>query len=415
MGNPLDPSAFQPHAEPSDNVIRRFQALIDINARLMTILDPRELLKLIMQYARDLLDVEATSVWERDDDRAILVLRAATGDFFDEGNPVMVPFGEGIVGRTVAENRLQLIDDVASVGHHYRKLDEQSGFQTRSVLCVPLRAPSISLGPRQGTVKESVIGAIQALNKRDGSQFSQDDIMLLEAFASQSATALQTARLYSGLQTLFRDTINIVAQLVDTRDPYTHGHSQRVAHTSVAIAEELGLDPETIVQLEVGGILHDVGKIGVPDSILNKKDRLTEEEYTRMKEHPLIGYRSMLISRSIRQQYPIALDAILEHHRRLDGRGYPNDSLTRPISLAGRILAVADVFDALTSDRPYRSGWDPEEAIAYLHERSGSEFDTECVAAFTRARLRGRVLTQAEWLRKYPPEPPPDTHYPPQT
>ncbi len=369
---------------------------MDVNARLMTTLDQEELLPLIMTYARELLDVEATSVWELNAEQTLLVLQAATGEHTDQLASVAVPIGQGIVGRVVATGERTLVSDVSASHEHYRELDQQSGFVTRSILCVPLRAPRIQLGPGRGTTDDMVIGAVQALNKRDGSDFSADDVALFEAFAHQAATALQTARLYAEMQSLFHDTISIIAHLVDARDHYTRGHSQRVATFAVAMATEMELDQATIYEIEIGGILHDVGKIGVLDAVLNKPGRLTPEEYQHVQQHPNIGYSALKASRTIQMQHPGVLAAVLEHHRRLDGSGYPADDAGQPISLIGQIMAVADVFDALTSERPYRAAWTCEQALDYLQERAGTQFNAECVAALVQARARGNICTQSE-------------------
>jgi HD-GYP domain-containing protein (c-di-GMP phosphodiesterase class II) len=299
------------------------------------------------------------------------------------------------VGQVVASGRRRLVKDARNEQDHYRLLDIRSGFNTRSILCVPLRAPYIRHGLAPGA--EEVIGAVQALNKRDGSDFNEDDITLFEAFASQAATALQMSRLHTGMQRLFRDTISLIVNLVDARDPYTRGHSQRVSVTAAAVAGELGLSRADVYEIEIGGILHDVGKIGVSDAVLNKPDKLNDSEYEQMKRHPQIGYQALQTSRELRCNYPKVLSAILEHHRRLDGSGYPEDILPEEVSLVGRIVAVADVFDALTSRRPYRDAWSSEDALAYMRERAGTEFDPACVRALEQARNKGLVRVQAEW------------------
>ena len=170
---------------------------------------------------------------------------------------------------------------------HYKQVDEQSGFVTRSILCVPLRAPSIQLGQERGELQASIIGGAQALNKRNGGAFTQDDIDLFETLASQAATVLKVARLNEETYKLFKGVIKVVAGAVDAKDPYTQGHSQRVSEFAVAIAEELGLPLEQIVHVEIGGILHDVGKIGVPDAILKKDGGLSEQEFDEIKKHPI--------------------------------------------------------------------------------------------------------------------------------
>jgi putative nucleotidyltransferase with HDIG domain len=177
---------------------------------------------------------------------------------------------------------------------------------------------------------------------------------------------------------------------IDAKDPYTNGHSQRVSEFSVAIGRQLGLSPEGIHQLRIGALLHDIGKIGIPDHILSKPGHLTPEEITKIKEHPTIGANIMKNVRLLREELP----ALAEHHEHIDGTGYPNGLAGGQISLFGRIVAVADVFDALTSIRPYRQPMDVEEVLNRMQVDSGSHFDHDCVQALIKAYMAGEIKTQ---------------------
>jgi HD-GYP domain-containing protein (c-di-GMP phosphodiesterase class II) len=377
---------------------QRLNALVDIISRLTTTLDRQELLTRIMNHARDLLEVEATSVWELDQrhDPPLLRLHVATGEHSDQLRELTVPVGQGIIGQVVATGQRMLVEDVTKEERHYKQADEQSGFVTRSILCVPLRAPGIELGQERGEIQASIIGGAQALNKRNGGMFTADDIELFETLASQAATVLQVARLNEDTYNLFFGVIKVVAGAIDAKDPYTQGHSQRVSEFSVAIAEELGLSREAINHVRIGGILHDVGKIGVPDAILKKAGGLSEQEFDEIKKHPQRGYEIMR-QEELRWLLRAELPALLEHHERPDGRGYPQHLKGDQISLIGRIVHVADVFDALTSDRPYHNGRTADVAVGILQQGAGSgDFDPVCVEAFCRARDRGRIKTQKE-------------------
>ena len=374
---------------------RRLNALVDTISRLTTTLDRNELLQLIMNYARELLEVEATSVWELDEQQNVLIPYVATGDHAAELKEITVPVGRGIIGHVVKTGTLVQVDDVSKDQRHYQQVDRQSGFVTRSILCVPLRAPNIQLGQERGTLQESIIGGAQALNKRNNGVFTKDDIALFEAFASQAAAILQFSRLYQETHELFMGVIKVVAGAIDAKDPYTQGHSQRVSEFSVAIAEELGRPKEEIYHVRIGGILHDVGKIGVPDAILKKQDTLNEAEFNEIKKHPVKGYEIMSHA-ELKGLLGVELPGLLQHHERLDGGGYPNGLSGENISLIGRIIAVADVFDALTSDRPYRPGEPADEAMKYLRRGAGKEFDQDCVDALCQAWHNNKIKTQKE-------------------
>ncbi len=376
---------------------RRQRALADIAARLTTTLDRQQLLTLIMDYARDLLNCEATSVWEIDDeDEANPVLRShvATGARGEKVAGITVPLGQGIIGHVVATGQAIRLDDVRNDARHYQAVDRQSGFVTRSILCVPLHAPSIELGAERGRVEARIIGGAQALNKIGG-PFTDDDVTLFESFANLAATVLQLSRLYADTQNLLLGMIKALVEAVDVRDRNNQHHSRRVSDFSVAIAEELGLSDEQTFHVRIGSLLHDIGKIGVPDAILDKPGRLTDEELIEMRSHTTKGYEIMS-QEELKRLLRIELPALLQHHERLDGNGYPHRIAGDQISWIARIVAVADVFDALTSARPYKEPWSAERAIAYLTERKGIEFDAACVEALARARAKGHPLVKTQ-------------------
>jgi len=293
----------------------------------------------------------------------------------------------------VQTGKTVIVNDAQKDVRHYEQVDEAANFVTQSILAVALRTRSITLGNEYEEVAERIIGGLEAVNKRNG-QFNALDVSLLETFANQAATVLETARLYREANQLFLDVIQTIMAVVDAKDPYTQGHSQRVSRFSVAMGAELGLTPVEQRQLRIGSLLHDVGKIGIPDSILFKPEKLTEEEYQLIIRHPEIGA-------SIIQQVHLLkkeINAIAEHHERVDGQGYPRKLKGEQISIDGRIVSVADAFDAMTSNRPYRDGMTAEDAFARLRTRAGEQFDRNCIEALVNAYQNGTIRTQREEL-----------------
>jgi putative nucleotidyltransferase with HDIG domain len=248
--------------------------------------------------------------------------------------------------------------------------------RANSTAAVPLRARQISVGKERKVLKDRIIGNLMAYNKKQGS-FDSEDTQLLEILASQASTVLQIATLYGQANGLFLDFIKVLTAAIDAKDPYTRGHSHRVSDISVAIAQGMGVKSDLVNDIRIGSLLHDIGKIGVPDQVLGKTAQLTTEEFEQIKKHPSIGYQIMYEVGLLHNTLP----AIIEHHERLDGSGYPLGLKSEQISLMGRIVAVADVFDAITTDRPYRKAMDRESVIEYLQQRIGKEFDGPCVVA----------------------------------
>jgi MFS family permease len=179
------------------------------------------------------------------------------------------------------------------------------------------------------------------------------------------------------LERSYNEVLTALVAAVEARDPYTKGHSEKVARLAVQIGERLGLPPERLRLLHQAGLLHDVGKIGVPDGILNKPDRLTAEETTVVREHPLRSEEMISRIRSLRP----TLRAVRWHHERLDGSGYPDRLVGDAIPLEARILAVADVFDAMSSGRSYRPAWPEQAVLAHLEDGAGRLYDSRCVQA----------------------------------
>jgi HD-GYP domain-containing protein (c-di-GMP phosphodiesterase class II) len=198
----------------------------------------------------------------------------------------------------------------------------------------------------------------------------------------QEKVAVQARR----LEELFLASVQSLAEALEVKDPYTRGHSIRVSHYSVVIAKELGLGGELLRRIELGGHVHDIGKIGVREEVLNKPGKLTDEEYKHIMTHPVVGWR---ILAPLLGETPEALNIVRSHHERFDGRGIPDGLSGTRIPLEARIAAAADSFDAMASDRPYRPGLSMGDAIAEIVRCRGTQFDPDIVDAVVRAVENG--------------------------
>jgi putative nucleotidyltransferase with HDIG domain len=237
-----------------------------------------------------------------------------------------------------------------------------------SVLCVLLRTPRKRLG-------------VLHLDRSPWQKpFSMDDLHLADALAANVSAGIECAQLVRKQRDLFLDTITILAQAVEMRDEYTGGHTLRVSTYAVLLAEELNLSPQEIELIRIGTPLHDIGKIGIDDSILRKADRLTPEEFEIMKSHTVKGADIVSTVPDLRPIIPI----VRSHHERWDGRGYPDGLGGEAISPLARVVSLADAFDAMTSNRSYRKGMPPAVAFAEIERQSGQQFDPTFTAAFLR-------------------------------
>ena len=189
--------------------------------------------------------------------------------------------------------------------------------------------------------------------------------------------ARRSFELYTKMRKVYLDTIRALAAAIDAKDPYTKGHSERVAETSVALAQELNLSGRDIENIEYTALLHDIGKIGIDDMILGKSSKLSNEEFKKIKEHPIVGAKIIEPIDFLKNSYW----AIYHHHEKYNGKGYPDGIKSEDIPILARIIAVADAYDAMGSDRPYRKKLNKDKILKELNDQSGKQFDPEVVKA----------------------------------
>ena len=207
--------------------------------------------------------------------------------------------------------------------------------------------------------------------------YSDEDVALLVGVANVAAVSIQNALLAEEVHQGLEGTIEALARTTEMRDPYTSGHQQRVSQLACAIAEKMGLSEKTVAGVRVSGLLHDVGKVSIPAEILSKPGKLTPIEFSLVKEHVRIGFD---ILKGIVFPWPVA-EIVLQHHERLDGSGYPNGLKGDAIRLGARILAVADVVEAMASYRPYRPALGIDAALAEIRDHQGKLYDASVVGS----------------------------------
>ncbi len=232
--------------------------------------------------------------------------------------------------------------------------------------------------------RDKLLGIMQVANKRGNFSYRPEDLDLLKILGSQVGFVIQNADLFNNLQRAYIDTLSALTSAIDAKDSYTRGHSERVTELSIRLANEYGLPPEEVEKIKLGGLLHDIGKIGIPEEILNKPGRLNDEEFEIIKSHPDLGLHILGKVEFLETIVPI----IRYHHERYDGKGYPEGLKGEAIPLLARIVSVVDTFDAMTTDRPYRKAMSIEEALKEIERCSGSQFDPKIAAHFIRMTMR---------------------------
>ncbi|MBL8096452.1 MAG: HD domain-containing protein [Anaerolineales bacterium] len=345
-----------------DKVHRHFQETLDLGT----------LIPAIFNEVDRAIQAEGQSIWLLDTAAPGRGLaRSATCRFAaGVGAPnvlnLTVPLDYSLVGQSILAQQPLLIADAQSDPRWNRQADERTGLVTRTVMSVAM--------VREGRA----IGAIQAINKQGGQPFDEDDLYLLSDIANSAAMAIENASLFDALQTSYDLTLEALSSALELRDRETEGHSRRVVAYTLRLARQLGIIEPELAHIRRGALLHDVGKIGVPDGILRKPGQLEEDERDEMKRHPALGYEMLIGIAPLRP----ALDVVLAHHERWDGAGYPLGLRGEAIPLSARLFALADAFDAITSDRPYRNARHYDEARAVIHAESGKQFDPLIVQAF---------------------------------
>jgi HD-GYP domain-containing protein (c-di-GMP phosphodiesterase class II) len=259
-----------------------------------------------------------------------------------------------------------IVNDVARSEKFHKMIDDTTGFQTTSLVCAPL------------LVQRRILGVLEVLNKLDGSEFDEQDLDAVITVATTTAMAIENTRQYQTILEAFKNTISTLASAIDAKDPHACGHSQRVMEYSVMAGGYFSLSSDEMEMLRNAAVLHDIGKVGVDCSILNKPTPLTPEEWDKIRRHPIIGAGMLKEITSLE----MASELVLHHHERFDGKGYPSGLKGEEIPLGARLIAIADAFDTMTTGRSYHPALTIDQAVKELQNYAGTQFCPISVNAF---------------------------------
>ncbi|HEX2981373.1 MAG TPA: HD domain-containing phosphohydrolase [Anaerolineaceae bacterium] len=367
------------------DAIRRLQfteALTEIDRAIMSSMDLRVTLQVALEQIRSQLHVDAADVLQLETFTHMLKYVSGTGFLTAVIQQTAVRLGEGFAGRSALERRMLNVPAVTLDDHPSRKsmIGDESFLH---YVVVPLIA--------KGEVK-----GVLELFHRERLNPSEEWMSFLNTLAGQIAIAIDNAELFKKIQQssmelilAYDTTLEGWSQALDLRDRETEGHTQRVTEMTINLARSIGVSSSDLVHIRRGALLHDIGKMGIPDNILHKPGPLDEREWEFMRQHPVYAYDLLSPISYLRP----ALEIPYCHHEKWDASGYPRGLRAEEIPLSARIFAVVDVWDALTNDRPYRKAWSESKALQHIKDQSGSHFDPEVVDAFLQLIQQIHLIT----------------------
>lgn len=356
---------------PSDPLI----ALLKIARTISAEIDLDMLLKTIAEQTKFALKADRCTVFLIDKEKNELWSKVALG--VDNHTVIRFPVEKGLAGHVAKTGETVNIPNAYNDGRFNPEIDAKTGYKTSNILCMPIR-----------NLKYEVIGVFQVINKFEGS-FTESDEDLLITIGAIAGIALENNRLFETQQKmlkeqkqLFNGFIDTLAASIDARDKITAGHSMRVTQYSVLICQKLGIDKEQTETISQAAMLHDIGKIGIRDSVLQKKGKLTPEEYKHIQEHVIYTHDILSKIAAKSELFKDVVEIASSHHEKFNGQGYFRHENGSHIPLGGRILAVADVFDAITSIRHYRDRMPIQDAVNIIKEGAGTHFDKKITDVF---------------------------------
>lgn len=372
MGTFIDISDRKETEERIVHQVKNLTALRNIDLAIAGSVDLSITANIILDQIISRLRVDAASILLLDAHTNILKYLAGRGFLTPGIQNTRLRIGQGFGGEAALERKKRLIPDLSASDHSFARADLLEGEDFVSYYAVPL------------VTKGYVVGLLDIFTR---SRLEPDEewTAFLEALQGQTAIAIENALLFDDLQranleleVAYDSTLEGWVKALDLKDDQTKGHTQRVTELASSLAVKMGVSRNELIHVHRGALLHDIGKMGIPDSILLKPGELNDEETEIMKQHPGLAYEWL---HSIPYLRP-ALDIPYAHHEKWDGSGYPRGLEGDSIPLNARIFAVVDVWDALNSDRPYRKAWTSEKALDYIREQSGTHFDPQVVEAF---------------------------------
>ena len=369
MINNIDPREVEQLREEN----KRLQVLLHLAENLQTHLELDKLLLTTMEEVAKILNADRCTVFLLDENKNELWSIVAMG--IEKGKEIRFPADKGISGHVATTGQVLNIPDAYKDPRFNPDIDKKTGYKTENMLTMPL-----------SNAEGHILGVFQVLNKKDG-PFTERDESLLTAISHIAATTIENSQLYEEQVESLNSFVETLSATLDTRDYITAGHSKRVTLYTLALCDQMAMEENCCEELRYAGLLHDIGKLGIPESVLFKAGKLDEEEYQLIKKHPAVTRQilgSIHFPRNLRNVTEIAST----HHEKVNGEGYPDGLKQSEIPMGGRMLAMADVFDALTSQRQYRDRESIEKVWQTIEKEINRTFDPKVVNYFLKIPLK---------------------------
>jgi len=349
-----------------EKAVSNLSTLHKVGLAINSTMEMNRLFDLIVKITTETLHAQIGYIILTDKEQTLLKVTTLHGhDVTISPEGTELPMRPSNVSTWVIKNRKPLlITDINETPEFDRF--STLGYERKTLICAPLMT------------KDEIIGTITVVNKRDNTVYTKEELELLNTIAAQASIAIKNAKLYDEQQKIYMNTIHALVSAIEASDSYTRGHSERVTRYSMELAKKLNLPQDRLKIIERAAILHDIGKIGIDLNLLHKTEELTPADVFDLQQHPVIGMNILL---PIEFLHDVRI-CIGQHHERYDGQGYPYNVPADRLLLESRILAIADAFDAMTSDRPYRKALPTRKAMQELVDNAGTQFDPELVPHF---------------------------------
>ncbi len=342
----------------------KLKLILEASAKLAEVRDLHTILITVTDLTKKLLAADRCALFLHDKKRSELWTIVAHGV-----SEIRVPDNAGAVGAAFHTRQIINIPDAYADSRFNPEVDKRTGYRTRNILAMPML-----------NLQDEIIGVFQVINKLTSDIFSPEDIDLARYLTAFAASNVENAYLYERLRLAQQDVVHRLSHATSYKDPETENHIVRVGLYCELMAQIMGFSPERAELVKLAAPMHDIGKVGIPDRILLKPGKLDADEWAFMQKHAQFGFEILREAES--ELLQVAALIALDHHEKWSGGGYPNGKIGADITVYGRMVALADVYDALTSKRPYKDAWSHEQAFELIATESGKHFDPKLAAIF---------------------------------